>query len=115
MEELSKFDYFHAEQPDSSNYDQLLDDYSRRSFKIYIQISELIKELKLKITPGVMDVLKSGYNISPETVELNQWKDILNILETKASPVVDSISEKIQQLHSLNDDISADEANLEII
>ena len=115
MEELSKFDYFHAEQPDSSNYDQLLDDYSRRSFKIYIQISELIKELKLKITPGVMDVLKSGYNISPEIVELNQWKDILNILETKASPVVDSISEKIQQLHSLNDDISADEANLEII
>ena len=70
MEELSKFDYFHAEQPDSSNYDPLLDDYSRRSFKIYIQLSELIKELKLKITPGVMDVLKSGYNISVSYTQL---------------------------------------------
>ena len=61
MEQLSKFDYFHAAQPNSSTYDETLTDYSKRSFKIYIQISDIIKELELKLTPGVMDVLKSGY------------------------------------------------------
>ena len=44
MEQLSKFDYFHAAQPDSSTYDELLTDYSKRSFKIYVQISDIIKE-----------------------------------------------------------------------
>ena len=40
MEQLSKFDYFHADQPDSSNYDELLSDYSRRTFKPISKIAE---------------------------------------------------------------------------
>lgn len=115
MEQLSKFDYFHADQPDSSNYDELLSDYSRRTFKIYIQISDLVKELNLKLIPGIMDVLKSGYKDSSTDIQLDRWHDMLTILETKASPIVDSLKEKINQLHVIQEEISKHEANLEAI
>ena len=77
MEQLSKFDYFHADQPDSSTYDELLTDYSKRSFKISVQMSEIINELELKLNPGVMEVLKSGYKDSSQTIDLERWPDMI--------------------------------------
>ena len=88
MEQLSKFDYFHAAQPDSSNYDELLTDYSKRSFKISVQMSEIINELELKLNPGVMEVLKSGYKDSSQTIDLERWPDMINTLETNALPII---------------------------
>ena len=115
MEQLSKFDYFHAAQPNSSTYDETLTDYSKRSFKIYIQISDIIKELELKLTPGVMDVLKSGYKESSKTIELDRWVDMIKTLETNASPMIDTFDNKLKELHNLNEEISKNEANLEAI
>mgnify|MGYP000238747839 CR=1 FL=1 len=88
MEKLFRFETFHAQQSDSSHYDELLDDYSKRSLRIYVKLSELIKELKLKPTPGILDTLKDGYNISAEKLELNKWEDILSILENKTDPII---------------------------
>ena len=115
MEQLSKFDYFHAAQPNSSTYDETLTDYSKRSFKIYIQISDIIKELELKLTPSVMDVLKSGYKESSKTIELDRWADMIKTLETNASPIIDTFDNKLKEFHNLNEEISKNEANLEAI
>ena len=115
MEQLSKFDYFHAAQPNSSTYDETLTDYSKRSFKIYIQISDIIKELELKLTPGVMDVLKSGYKESSKTIELDRWVDMIKTLETNASPIIDTFDNKLKELNNLNEEVSKNEANLEAI
>ena len=115
MEQLSKFDYFHAAQPNSSTYDETLTDYSKRSFKIYIQISDIIKELELKLTPSVMDVLKSGYKESSKTIELDRWVDMIKTLETNASPIIDTFDNKLKEFDNLNEEISKNEANLEAI
>tara|TARA_B100000029_G_scaffold513861_1_gene614700 strand:- start:13024 stop:15174 length:2151 start_codon:yes stop_codon:yes gene_type:complete len=115
MEQLSKFDYFHAAQPDSSTYDELLADYSKRSFKFYVRISDIIKELELNLNPGVMDVLKSGYKDSSQTIDLERWPDLMNKLEENASSIVDTFENKLKELHSLEDEISTNEANLEAI
>ena len=115
MEQLSKFDYFHAAQPDSSTYDELLTDYSKRSFKIYVQISDIIKELDLQLNPGVMEVLKSGYKDSSQTIDLDRWPDMMNKLDTNASPIIDNFTKKLKELNSLKEEISKNEANLEAI
>ncbi len=115
MEQLSKFDYFHAAQPDSSNYDELLTDYSKRSFKISVQMSEIINELELKLNPGVMEVLKSGYKDSSQTIDLERWPDMINTLETNALPIIDTFNKQIKELRYLKDEISKNEANLEAI
>ena len=101
MEQLSKFDYFHAAQPDSSNYDELLTDYSKRSFKISVQMSEIINELELKLNPGVMEVLKSGYKDSSQTIDLERWPDMINTLETNALPIIDTFNKQIKELRYL--------------
>ena len=115
MEKLFRFETFHAQQSDSSHYDELLDDYSKRSLRIYVKLSELIKELKLKPTPGILDTLKDGYNISAEKLELNKWEDILSILEDKTDPIITLILDKINNLKDFNNQISKDEANLEAL
>ena len=115
MEKLFQFETFHAQQSDSSQYDELLDDYSKRSLRIYVKLSELVKELKLKPLPGILDTLKDGYNISAEKFELNKWEDILSILETQTDPVITSISDKINNLKDFNNQISKDETNLEAL
>ena len=115
MEKLFRFETFHAQQSDSSHYDELLDDYSKRSLRIYVKLSELIKELKLKPTPGILDTLKDGYNISAEKLELNKWEDILSILENKTDPIITLILDKINNLKDFNNQISKDEANLEAL
>ena len=115
MEKLFQFETFHAQQPDSSQYDELLDDYSKRSLRIYVKLSELVKELKLKPLPGILDTLKDGYNISTKKFELNKWEDILSILETQTDTVITSIFDKINNLKDFNNQISKDETNLEAL
>ena len=115
MKKLFRFETFHAQQSDSSEYDELLDDYSKRSLRVYVELSDLIKKLKLKPTPGIMDVIKGGYDISPEKLELNKWEDLLSVIENQTKPIVESLSETINNLNDLNNQISKDETNLEAL
>ena len=45
-----------------------------------------------------MEVLKSGYKDSSQTIDLDRWPDMMNKLETNASPIIDNFTTKLSTI-----------------
>ena len=91
LRELSEFGMFHPAQPHSESYDLELDEFASKAFKTYIALGEIIRDTKLQLEPGLIEILLKGYNVSKEKFHATDWEDLVNKTEAEAKPLVDEI------------------------
>ncbi len=95
LRELSEFGMFHPTQPHSESYDLNLDKLASKAFKTYITSGEIIRDTKLQLEPGLIEILLKGYNVSKETFTATDWEDLVNKTEAEAKPLIDEISRAV--------------------
>ena len=92
LRRLSEFGMFHPVQPQSESYDPKLDELASKAFKVYIALGEIIRDTKLQLEPGVIEILMKGYNVSKEKFTATDWEDLVNKVEVEAEPLIDEIN-----------------------
>jgi len=92
LRQLSEFGLFHPAQPHSESYDLRLDDLSSKAFRVYIALGEIIRETKLQLEPGLVEILLKGYKVPKEKFTATDWEDLVNKTDAEAKPLIDEIS-----------------------
>ena len=108
MRELAEFEIFHPDQPQSQTYDPLLDDLSSRAFKVQITLRDLLRDLNLRLEPGIMEILRRGYHVDKDRIEAADWTDFIQEIETKATPLIEQIRKVRDSIQNIEKRISGD-------
>jgi len=95
--ELSSFDMFHACEEGGVPSDPVVDDLALRAYRLFIDLDELMKGLKVKAEVSIIETLTKGYSVEKETFKARDWADFVARLEADAKPTVEELKSLVEE------------------
>ncbi|MBI2184701.1 MAG: hypothetical protein HYU39_07070 [Thaumarchaeota archaeon] len=115
---LCQFEWFHPTGPEAKTIDTQVDALTSRTFKVFIDLDELSRNLGLKVEPGVMDVLSKGVKTEKEKFTATDWMSLVTKLEAEAKPLIEDLGTRMQAISKMKknlSDLDALEAALSLV
>lgn len=95
VKELTRFEWFHPTQPKSVSYDPNIDALVMRAYGLFIELDSVIKEMRIKVQPDVMEMIVRGVKVRKEKFVAKDWEDFVARTEAEAKPLLTVIKQLI--------------------
>ena len=96
---LAEFEWFHKIDSENDLVTPEIDDLLLRAQKIYQSVDDIVKELQIPPTVGILEILFKGTVIKKKEYELDEIENLINDLEKSSPNVIDS-PKNIMQEHA---------------
>ena len=96
---LAEFEWFHKIDSENDLVTPEIDDLLLRAQKIYQSVDDIVKELQIPLTVGILEILFKGTVIKKKEYELDEIENLINDLEKSSPNVIDS-PKNIMQEHA---------------
>ncbi|MFQ6134596.1 MAG: V-type ATP synthase subunit I, partial [Nitrososphaerales archaeon] len=109
--ELSNFDMFHVSEEKGSPSDPHVDDLALRSYRLFIGLDEILKELSVKEEAGLIQTLMKGHQkIEKEKFRAKDWADFVSRLEADAKLMIEEFKKIVSERSILQKQIEESQA-----
>ena len=110
LRNISEFEWFHPSPIESAFSDPKMEDIGGKSFKLFAELDELTTSLGVQLEPGVIEVLKKGYNIVQEERNAEDWSDFIHKVEEEARPIISNLRNTVDSTNNLKKKVSDDKS-----
>jgi V/A-type H+-transporting ATPase subunit I len=111
--ELSEFNMFHVNKATNSPSDAHLDNISLNSYKIFVELDEILNELNVSKEVGLIDTLIKGNEIKKEKFKAFDWTDFIKKLEIESNPIIKEFREILSERTNLQKQIGENKTMME--
>ena len=110
LRNISEFEWFHPSPIESAFSDPKMEDIGGKSFKLFAELDELTTSLGVQLEPGVIEILKKGYNIVQEERNAEDWSDFIHKVEKEARPIISNLRNTVDSTNNLKKNVSDDKS-----
>ncbi len=112
--DLSEFDMFHVSEEHGSPSDPHLADLALRSYKLFIDLDEILRELNVHGEAGLIQTLMKGpQKIETKKFRAEDWADFVTQLEADAKPMIEEFKSIVSERSTLQKQIEENQAQNE--
>ncbi len=109
---------FHPTSPETDVYDKRLSSLASGAYRISSELTYIIDNLKMNVEPSAIQKAFGGIKYDKTEMEAQNWDDYVSKLETRSSPVINSIGELIRERRAMEkkrDDFLALKRSIEVV
>lgn len=88
---LAEFSEFHPLEDGESNFDPSIQELAIKAVRLFAQADQVVKELSIPLTPGMIDVIFKGIKIPQSEYRAKDWKELLDKLELELAPLFELV------------------------
>jgi V/A-type H+-transporting ATPase subunit I len=108
LKELAEFEWFHPSQPETLTPDPMIDTLNSKAYKRFLELDEIVKELNIRLQPGLIETILKGYKVEKEKFTVSDWADFTAQIEAEAKPIVQEFRHLLDELGAIRKSLSED-------
>ncbi|MFI5420953.1 MAG: hypothetical protein ACHQ1H_08300, partial [Nitrososphaerales archaeon] len=92
---------FHPISPETEVYDRRLSTLASNAYKISSELTFIIENMRMNLEPSAIQKAFGGIKYDRTEIEAWNWEDYVSKLETRSTPIINSLGDLIRQRRNL--------------